>query len=88
MVIEEQRITDPVHKVSYAFEREGGSLWVTTWLEAGGHLPEHFHPSLDERWEVLEGEVRIRLEGAWRDLTPAEITRGQEEWLKQMAGAR
>ena len=36
-----------------------------TWLEPDGHLPEHFHPTLDERWEVLEGsgprEARRRL---------------------------
>ena len=38
-----------------AFQREDDRLFVLTWLEPGGHLPEHFHPTLDERWEVLEG---------------------------------
>ena len=66
-----ERIHDPIHHVSYSFRREGGSLWVSTWLEDGGHLPEHFHPSLEEHWEVLDGAVRVKLDGAWRDLVPA-----------------
>jgi hypothetical protein len=65
-----ERIHDPVHRVAYAFRREGESLWVTTWLEDGGHLPEHFHPSLVEHWEVLDGAVRVKLDGTWRDFVP------------------
>ena len=68
----EQRIHDPIHRVAYSFRREGENLWVSTWLEDGGHLPEHFHPSLEERWEVLEGSVRVKLDGTWRDLVPED----------------
>ncbi len=67
-----ERIHDPIHRASYSFRREGGSLWVSTWLEDGGHLPEHFHPSLEEHWAVLDGAVRVKLDGTWRDLTPAD----------------
>ncbi len=67
-----ERIHDPIHRVAYAFHREGGSLWVSTWLEDGGHLPEHFHPSLEEHWEVLEGAARVKLDGNWRDLVPLD----------------
>jgi quercetin dioxygenase-like cupin family protein len=63
-------VHDPIHRVSYSFRREGENLWVYTWLEDGGQLPEHFHPSLEERWEALTGAVRVKLDGAWRDLTP------------------
>ena len=49
------RVHDPIHRVSYSFRRDGDNLWVYTWLEDGGHLPEHFHPSLEEHWEVVEG---------------------------------
>lgn len=63
-------IHDPIHRASYSFERRGDSLWVSTQLEDGGHLPEHFHPSLEERWEVIEGTVRLKLDGSWRDLGP------------------
>jgi quercetin dioxygenase-like cupin family protein len=67
-----ERIHDPIHRVSYSFTREGENLWVHTWLQDGGHLPEHFHPSLEERWEALEGRVRLKLDGAWRDLVPED----------------
>jgi quercetin dioxygenase-like cupin family protein len=66
------RVHDPIHRASYSFSREGEKLWVHTWLEDGGHLPEHFHPSLEERWEALDGTVRVKLDGTWRDLTPED----------------
>jgi mannose-6-phosphate isomerase-like protein (cupin superfamily) len=66
------RVHDPVHRVSYTFEPDGDDLWVHTWLEDSGHLPEHFHPSLEEHWEVVEGAIRIKLDGSWRDLVPAD----------------
>lgn len=65
-------VEDPVHRVSYSFRREGSDLWVYTWLEDGGHLPEHYHPSLEEHWETMEGAARVSLDGVWRDLVPAD----------------
>jgi quercetin dioxygenase-like cupin family protein len=65
-------VEDPVHRVSHSFRREGADLWVYSWLEDGGHLPEHYHPSLEEHWETLEGAARVRLDGTWRDLVPAD----------------
>jgi quercetin dioxygenase-like cupin family protein len=65
-------IHDPIHRVSYSFEREGENLWVYTWMEDGGHLPEHFHPIQEERWESLDGTVRLKLAGEWRDLRPED----------------
>lgn len=67
-----ERVEDPIHRVSYSFSREGESLWVHTWLADGGHLPEHFHPSLEERWEALDGTARVKLDGTWRDLRPED----------------
>jgi quercetin dioxygenase-like cupin family protein len=67
-----ERIHDPIHRVSYSFQPEGENLWVYSWLEDGGNLPEHFHPSLEERWEVLEGKAGVKLDGTWRDLVPAD----------------
>ncbi len=63
------RSYDPIHKASMAFERRGDGLWVTTWLEPGGHLPEHFHPTLTESWAVLDGSAGIKLDGSWREVT-------------------
>lgn len=66
------RIHDPVHRSSYSFRRDGENLWVETWLQDGAHLPEHFHPSLEERWEIIEGAVQLKLDGHWRELTPED----------------
>jgi quercetin dioxygenase-like cupin family protein len=65
-------VHDPIHRVSYSFTREGDNLWVHTSLEDGGHLPEHFHPTLEERWETLDGTARVKLDGEWRDLRPED----------------
>jgi mannose-6-phosphate isomerase-like protein (cupin superfamily) len=65
-------VEDPIHRVSYSFRREGSELWVYTWMEDGAHLPEHYHPSLEEHWEKLEGAARVKLDGVWRDLVPAD----------------
>jgi mannose-6-phosphate isomerase-like protein (cupin superfamily) len=67
-----EKIHDPVHLASYAFRHEGENLWVHTWLDHGGHLPAHFHPSLEERWEVLEGEAQVRLGRKWLQLVPED----------------
>src|SRR4051812_14381966 len=67
-----ERSYDPIHRVAMHFEREPGRLWVTTWLEPGGHLPEHFHPTLTEYWEVLDGSADVKVGGSWRTLTPAD----------------
>jgi quercetin dioxygenase-like cupin family protein len=86
------KIHDPIHRVAMAFEREGDRLLVSTWLEPGGHLPEHFHPTLEEHWEVLDGTVAFKLDGAWRDLTPADgpvfVARNAKHELKNTTGAQ
>ena len=83
-------VEDPVHKVSYSFRHEGPELWVYTWLEDGGHLPEHYHPSLEESWETLEGSARVKLDGTWRDLVPADgpvlVGRNVRHELKNKSG--
>ena len=84
------RVHDPIHRSSYAFRRDGDSLWVYTWLEDGGHLPEHFHPTLEERWEVLEGLARVKLDGVWLDLVaedgPLLVPAGVRHELKNDSG--
>jgi quercetin dioxygenase-like cupin family protein len=92
MTVTDDRTHDPVHRVSMAFERESDErLWVHTWLEPGGHLPEHFHPSLDEDWEVVEGTARVKLDGAWHELTAADgsllVGRGVRHELRNESGA-
>jgi hypothetical protein len=83
-------VQDPVHAVSYSFRHDGSDLWVYTWLEEGGHLPEHYHPSLEEHWETLEGSARLKLDGTWRDLVPADgpilVARNVRHELKNESG--
>ena len=35
--------------------------------------PEHVHPEMEERFEVLSGEARIRIAGEERSLGPGEV---------------
>lgn len=51
---------------------------LVTYLH-GDPPPKHFHPEQDERFEVVEGTVRVELDGEVRDLGPGdslEIPRG------------
>jgi mannose-6-phosphate isomerase-like protein (cupin superfamily) len=43
-----------------------------TWAPAGDPPPKHYHPDQDEHFEVLEGTLRTRVDGAERDLAPGE----------------
>ncbi len=43
-----------------------------TYTGAGGLPPEHFHPRQEERFEVLEGAVRVVVDGAERRYAAGE----------------
>jgi quercetin dioxygenase-like cupin family protein len=83
-------VHDPIHRVTFDFRREGDRLLVETWLDDGGHLPEHFHPTLDETWQTLDGAVRVKLDGTWRDLLPADgavpVPRNTRHELRNVSG--
>jgi quercetin dioxygenase-like cupin family protein len=64
------QIRDPVSRVRQSFRTENGSLVVDSWLEPGGTLPPHLHPQQEERWSVLDGEVRFRLGDDEREIGP------------------
>lgn len=63
---------DPVHRARYAFHPDGENLVVETWLEPGGKLPPHLHPHQEERWSVVEGEVRFQLGNDKRVIGPQD----------------
>ena len=44
-------------------EETGGELLVMEahWTEPGHVTPAHVHPTMEERWQVLEGEVGFRI---------------------------
>jgi quercetin dioxygenase-like cupin family protein len=63
---------DPVHGARYTFEPDGENLFVDTWLKPGGGLPPHWHPRQEERWSVIDGEVRFQLGNSKRLIGPAD----------------
>lgn len=87
-----ERVHDPVHHVAYGFEHGDGHLWVHTWFEPGAGLPEHFHPSLEEHWEAVEGTLRAKVDGSWRDLRPEDgpvpVARNVRHAIKNESGAQ
>jgi mannose-6-phosphate isomerase-like protein (cupin superfamily) len=54
---------DPILRQKYRFSRDGDVLLVEIWAEPGGATPEHHHPAIEERFEVLEGEVTFKIDG-------------------------
>jgi quercetin dioxygenase-like cupin family protein len=66
-------IDDPLFRQRYAFSRDGEALRVEIWTEPGGGvLAEHIHPKLEERYEVLAGEVTFSVDGTPRRAGPGE----------------
>jgi quercetin dioxygenase-like cupin family protein len=65
-------IEDPVLRQRYRFTRNGDVLRVELWAEPGSAVPEHFHPALEERWEVLDGEVTFSVDGRSRPAGPGD----------------
>jgi mannose-6-phosphate isomerase-like protein (cupin superfamily) len=68
-----QLLDDPLFHQGYRFSRNGDVLRVEILTEPGGGvLAEHVHPKLEERYEVLEGEVTFRVDRKPRRASPGE----------------
>ena len=66
-------IEDPLFRQRYGFSREGNVLRIEIWTEPGvGVRAEHVHPKLEERYEVLEGEVTFRVNRKAQKAGPGE----------------
>jgi mannose-6-phosphate isomerase-like protein (cupin superfamily) len=75
-------IEDPVFRQRYRFRRNGDVLRIEIQTEPGGGvLAEHVHPRLEERYEVLEGEVTFQVDGK-------PVVAGPGEKLVVPVGAR
>jgi quercetin dioxygenase-like cupin family protein len=60
----DQLVHDQLFQQRYRFARRGKVLRIEIWSDPGGGvLAEHFHPTLEERYEVLEGELTFHLDG-------------------------
>ena len=57
-----------------AADTGGELLEMETWYRAGGPpAPPHYHPSQDERFEVLSGAVRCAVDGEERVLREGDV---------------
>jgi hypothetical protein len=72
-----KQIRDPVSRVRQSFEIQGESLVVDNWIEPGGALPAHY-PQQEERWSVLEGQVRFRHRDDERASSPTHGSRSPQ----------
>lgn len=72
--MEQKIVEDPVLKQRLAFRpaEDGEGLIVEAWVEPGGGVPPHVHPSMEERFEVLEGELSLLSGREWTPHGPGE----------------
>lgn len=62
-----------------AADTRGELLELELWLPAGHVTPEHVHPGMEERWEVLGGEMVFTIDGR-------EVTMGRGDTVAAGAG--
>jgi quercetin dioxygenase-like cupin family protein len=58
-----ERVYDPNRRQHYEFRREGDALIVDVFIAPGGDVPTHIHPHQEERWTVIAGRVRFKVDG-------------------------
>jgi len=83
-------IEDPVLRLRMRLRSEGETLIGEVEFEPGGRIGKHFHPRQQEHWEVLEGELHVRVGRRRLRLGPGEaatVTPGARHSLRNV-GAR
>jgi quercetin dioxygenase-like cupin family protein len=67
-------IEDPVHKQRLGFRPadDGDALLVEMWVEPDGGVPPHVHPSMEERFEVISGEISFLAGRRWQTAKAGE----------------
>jgi quercetin dioxygenase-like cupin family protein len=55
-------------------QETGGTLLEMDdfWTRADHHTPEHVHPAMEERWEVIAGSVRFEIDGVTQSAAVGE----------------
>jgi quercetin dioxygenase-like cupin family protein len=83
-------VRDPVHRARYSFKSDGEDLTVDCWIQPGGRLPEHLHPRQEERWSVIQGQIRFGLGNTQRVIGPADgeivVAPGTKHSLESVSG--
>lgn len=65
-------IHDPVIGQRYRLSRQGDVLRNDLTADPGSAVPEHLHPHIEERFEILEGEWSFRVDGDERRAGPGD----------------
>jgi quercetin dioxygenase-like cupin family protein len=67
-------IEDPVMKQRLGFRPsdDGEAVLVEMWVEPGGGVPPHVHPAMEERFEVISGELSFLSGRKWQTAGPGE----------------
>ena len=77
-------VEDPVLKQRHEFHNPSADLLIVeSWVDPGGGVTPHVHPSQHERFEVLEGECTftvgrdkvVKRAGEAAEVRPARATR-------------
>lgn len=51
---------------------DGRAVLVEMWVEPGGGVPPHVHPSMEERFEVVSGELSLLSGRTWQTAAAGE----------------
>lgn len=65
-------VVDPVFRLRHRFRRDGDALHVETWVEPGGGVTPHVHPSMEERFTVHEGRCQFLAGRRWVEAGPED----------------
>ena len=69
---ERQLVEDPLRRQRYRFSRDGEILSAEIWADPGADVPPHRHPLQQERFQVLEGNVRFVVDCTGRFATAGD----------------
>jgi quercetin dioxygenase-like cupin family protein len=75
----EREIENPITGERIVFRRtaadSGGELLELDdfWVRPDHQVPEHVHPEMEERWEVIDGAARFRLDGVEISARPGDV---------------
>jgi mannose-6-phosphate isomerase-like protein (cupin superfamily) len=73
-VADQRVVEDPVYGARYRFsgEEDGRMLRVEMWVRPGGGVTPHVHPSMEERFRVVEGRCDFLAGRRWVTAGPGE----------------
>jgi quercetin dioxygenase-like cupin family protein len=66
-------VEDPVLRMRYRLTLEGDVLRNELWADPGAKTPLHFHPGIEERFEILEGDFVFTAGREKRPAGPGDI---------------